>query len=504
VPTALFSVWDKTGLVDLATALNDRGWQFLASGGTARILAEADLPVRAVSSLTGEPEMLGGRVKTLHPAVHAGLLARDIPEDRAALKARDWEPIDLVAVNLYPFEAIAGQAGSTQEQALEMIDIGGVALLRAAAKNFERVTVLSDPADYGEALDPSDPEAFRRRMAHKAFARTAAYDAAIEAYLGQLSGASTPLRLSAYPSLELRYGENPHQQATYYSLTPGGGPLGGELLQGKALSYTNLLDLDAAWQAVNRFSEAAVVVVKHTSPCGIASSSDLSMALRKAIASDPVSAFGSVIACSRPVDGGFVHALNELFVECLIAPEFSGQARRLLKARPNLRLLKVPGGDSSDEFELRSVSGGLLRQSLDRGDPSGGASWRVVTQRQPTDQERTDMEFAWLACQPVKSNAIVLARSEGPLRFTVGIGAGQPNRVDSVRIAGRRAGERATGAVLASDGFFPFPDGVEAAAELGVTAIAQPGGSQRDQAVIEAADAAGLAMVLTGARHFRH
>lgn len=341
-------------------------------------------------------------------------------------------------------------------------------------------------------------------MAHKAFARTAAYDAAIEAYLGQLSGASTPLRLSAYPLLELRYGENPHQQATYYSLTPGSGPLGGELLQGKALSYTNLLDLDAAWQAVHRFSEAAVVVVKHTSPCGIASSSDLSMALRKAIASDPVSAFGSVIACSRPVDSGFVQALDELFVECLIAPEFSGQARRLLKTRPNLRLLKVPGGDSSHEFELRSVSGGLLRQSLDRGDPSGDASWRVVTQREPTEQELADMEFAWLACQPVKSNAIVLARSEGPLRFTVGIGAGQPNRVDSVRIAGRRAGERAAGAILASDGFFPFPDGVEAAAELGVTAIAQPGGSRRDQAVIEAADTAGLAMVLTGARHFRH
>lgn len=504
MPTALFSVWDKTGLVDLAMALNSRGWEILASGGTARALAEANLPVRTVSSLTGEPEMLGGRVKTLHPAVHAGLLARDVPEDRAALKARDWEPIDLVVVNLYPFEAIADQAGSTQEQVVEMIDIGGVALLRAAAKNFERVTALSDPADYKEALDPSDPEAFRKRMAHKAFARTAAYDAAIEAYFGQLAGAPTPLRLSAYPALELRYGENPHQQATYYSRTPGGGPLGGELLQGKALSYTNLLDLDAAWQAVHRFSESAVVVVKHTSPCGIASAPDLSEALRQAIACDPVSAFGSVIACSQPVDEGFVNALGELFVECLIAPEFSDEARELLRTRPNLRLLKVSGGDATHEYELRTVAGGLLRQSLDRVEPSGDPPWKVVTQRQPTEQELADMQFAWLACQPVKSNAIVLARSQGELRYAVGIGAGQPNRVDCVRIAGQRAAERAAGAVLASDGFFPFPDGVEAAAELGVTAIVQPGGSRRDQAVIEAADAAGLAMVLTGARHFRH
>lgn len=504
MPTALFSVWDKTGLVDLATALNGRGWELLASGGTARVLTEADLPVRTVSSLTGEPEMLGGRVKTLHPAVHAGLLARDVPEDRADLKARDWAPIDLVAVNLYPFEAIADQADSTQEQAVEMIDIGGVALLRAAAKNFERVTALSDPADYREALDPTDPEAFRRRMAHKAFARTAGYDAAIEDYLGRLAGAPTPLRLSAYPALELRYGENPHQAATFYSFTPGGGPLGGELLQGKTLSYTNLLDLDAAWQAVHRFSEPAVVVVKHTSPCGIASAPDVSEALPQAIASDPVSAFGSVIACSRPIEEAFVDGLGELFVECLVAPEFSAKARELLKARPNLRLLEVTRGESPHEYELRSISGGLLQQSLDRGDPPGNPSWKVVTHRQPTEQELADLQFAWLACQPVKSNAIVLARSQGVVRFTVGIGAGQPNRVDCVRIAGERAAERAAGAVLASDGFFPFPDGVGAAAALGVTAIAQPGGSRRDQSVIEAADAAGLAMVLTGARHFRH
>ncbi len=504
MPTALFSVWDKTGLIDLAKALHRRGWRFLASGGTAQALEEADLPVRPVSNLTGQPEMLDGRVKTLHPAIHAGLLARDVPEERAALAAHGWELIDLLAVNLYPFEAVTGRSKRTQEQAIQQIDIGGVALLRAAAKNFERVTALCDPADYLQAIDPPDPGSFRLRMAHKAFARTAAFDAAIEAYLGQLAGAPAPLRLSAYPALELRYGENPHQRATYYGLTPGGGPLGGELLQGKALSYNNLLDLDAAWSALDRFAEPAVVVVKHTSPCGMATAPVVSEALPLAIACDPVSAFGSVIACSRPVDQDFAQALGELFVECLIAPDFSDAAGRVLEARPNLRLLKMPGLEFPRGQELRTVAGGLLGQSLDHGDPPGVQGWQVVTQRQPSEQELADMQFAWLACQPVKSNAIVLARSQGQLRFTVGIGGGQPNRLDCVRIAGQRASERAIGAVLASDGFFPFPDGLEAAAELGVTAIVQPGGSRRDQEVIEAADAAGLAMALTGVRHFRH
>ncbi len=504
MPTALFSVWDKTGLIDLATALHRRGWLFLASGGTAQALTEAGLPVRPVSSLTGQPEMLEGRVKTLHPAIHAGLLARDVPAERTALAGRGWELIDLLAVNLYPFEAVVGRSEHTLEQALQQIDIGGVALLRSAAKNYDRVTALCDPADYSEAVDPSDPGSFRLRMAHKAFARTAAYDAAIEAYLSQLAGAPAQLRLSAYPALELRYGENPHQQATYYSLTPGGSPLGGQLLQGKALSYNNLLDLDAAWSALDRFEDPAVVVVKHSSPCGMASAPAVSEALPLAIASDPVSAFGSVIASSRPIDEDFAQGLGELFVECLLAPDFSEAARRVLEARPNVRLLKIPGFEFPRSQELRTVAGGLLRQSLDHADPSSTQAWQVVTQRQPTEQELTDMQFAWQACQPVKSNAIVLARSRGQLRFTVGIGGGQPNRLDSVRIAGQRAAERAAGAVLASDGFFPFPDGVEAAAALGVTAIVQPGGSRRDQEVIESADAAGLAMTLTGVRHFRH
>jgi phosphoribosylaminoimidazolecarboxamide formyltransferase/IMP cyclohydrolase len=504
MPVALFSVWDKTGLVDLATALNRRGWQFIASDGTALVLKQANLPVRSVSSLTGEPEMLDGRVKTLHPAVHAGLLARDVPQDRALLAERGWEPIDLVAVNLYPFEEIADLEDTTQDQALAMIDIGGVTLLRAAAKNFGRVTTLCDPADYPEALGPPDPAAFRQRMARKAFAQTSAYDDAIGAYLSRISGEPSPLHLTAYPTLELRYGENPHQHGAFFSLKPGDGPFGGALLQGKHLSYNNLLDSDVAWHAAHLFSKPTVVVVKHTSPCGIASAPSISDALSMAIASDPVSAFGSVIACSRPVDEDFVQSLGDLFVECIIAPDFSAKAHAILKARPNLRLLKVPWGESTQGDEFRSVSGGLLRQSLDRGDPIADEPWRVVTRRQPTDDEFACLRFAWKACQPVRSNAIVLARSRDRLHFTVGIGSGQPNRVDSVRIAGKKAGEQAAGAVLASDGFFPFPDGVEAAADLGVTAIVQPGGSRRDEEVIEAVDAAGLAMVLTGMRHFRH
>ncbi|MEE9216225.1 MAG: bifunctional phosphoribosylaminoimidazolecarboxamide formyltransferase/IMP cyclohydrolase, partial [Anaerolineales bacterium] len=426
------------------------------------------------------------------------------PDDRAALEARGWELIDLVAVNLYPFEAVTSQADTTLEQNVEQIDIGGVTLLRAAAKNFARVTALSDPADYLAALDPPDPERFRLRMAQKAFARTAAYDAAIESYFDQLTGRTPILRLRAYPAVELRYGENPHQSGIYYSFTPGGGPLGGELIQGRPISYNNMLDCDSGWRAVHQFTDPSAVVVKHASPCGIASAPTSEEAVRLAIASDSVSAFGCVIAHNRPVGLGFAQALDELFVECLVAPDFDINARRHLEMRPNLRLLRNPSTESSSTDEFRSVLGGLLRQSVDHGDPSGAQAWRTVTQRLPTEREMSDLQFAWRACESVRSNAVVLARSEGDARLTVGIGGGQPNRIDSVHLAGRRAAARATGSVLASDAFFPFPDGVEAAAALGVTAIVQPGGSRRDQAVIEAADAAGLAMVFTGVRHFRH
>jgi phosphoribosylaminoimidazolecarboxamide formyltransferase/IMP cyclohydrolase len=448
--------------------------------------------------------MLAGRVKTLHPAVHAALLTRDTEADQAELAARGWPPIDLAVVNLYPFEQVVARPGVSLEEAIEHIDIGGVALLRAAAKNYTRVTVLSDPADYPDDLAVFDEPDFRLRMAHKAFTYTTRYDGAIQAYLAQLAGAPEPLRFTLYPVQKLRYGENPHQQAAYYSPQPGSGPLGGRLLQGKPLSYNNLLDLDAAWQAAQAFDEPVVVVVKHNSPCGVATAPSPAQAVAPAIQSDPVSAFGSVIACNRKVDAAFVDALGDLFLECVAAPGFSSEARVRLAERPSLRALQVPGTATAETHELRSIVGGVLRQTVDRGDPPDAPAWRVVSQRVPSSDEMADLCFAWTACQFVKSNAVLLASSREGLRFTVGIGGGQPNRVDCVRIAGQRAGDRVQNAVLASDAFFPFPDGVELAAALGVSAIVQPGGAVRDEQVIAAADAHGLAMVFTGVRHFRH
>jgi len=502
--TALLSVWDKTGLVKLARRLDAAGWRLIASGGTALALIEAGLPVTPVSELTGEQEMLGGRVKTLHPAVHAGLLARDTEADRKALAAQGWPPIDLLVVNLYPFEQVVVKPDVGLEEAIEHIDIGGVALLRAGAKNYSRVTVLSDPDDYPHDVSVLDQADLRLRMAHKAFAYTARYDAAIQAFLGQLAGAPETLHMTLYPALALRYGENPHQQATYYSRRPDGTPMGGQLLQGKPLSYNNLLDLDGAWRAALSFPEPAVVVVKHNSPCGVATAPSVERAVGQAIASDPVSAFGGVIACNREINAAFIEGLGDLFVECIAAPGFSHEALARLAERQGLRALQVPTTAALERHELRSVVGGFLRQSVDRGDPPDTPEWRVVSRRQPTEDELADLRFAWQACQYVKSNAILLARSQEQARFTVGIGGGQPNRVDCVRIAGERAGARAQGAVLASDAFFPFPDGVQAAAALGVTAIVQPGGALRDEQVIAAADAHGLAMVFTGVRHFRH
>lgn len=503
MPIALLSVWDKTGLTEFAAQLHARDWTLLASGGTARALEAAGLPVTPVAEITGEPEMLAGRVKTLHPAVHAGLLARDTPGDRAALAARGWHPIDLAAVNLYPFEDTASAEEVDSVAAVEMIDVGGVAILRAAAKNHARVTVLCDPADYPAALDPPDPAAFRLRMAYKAFARTADYDDAIRRFFAARLDRREPLELRLYATLPLRYGENPHQEAAYFSPRPGGFPFGGQLLQGKPLSYNNLLDLDAAWDAALGFEEPAVAVVKHLSPCGIAVAPTVAGALGPARASDPISAFGSVIAANRPVDTDFVDALDDLFVECLIAPAFTAAAREALSARSNLQLLQVHPGGGRERTDLRSAAGGFLRQSADRGDPPE-ATWRVVSRRQPEEAERAVLRFAWRAVRPVRSNAVLLARPEGDALATVGIGGGQPNRLDCVRVAGERAGERAAGAVLASDAFFPFPDGIERAAAIGVRAVIQPGGSIRDEAVIAAADSAGMAMVFTGVRHFRH
>ena len=508
---ALLSVSDKTNLLDFARTLYYHNVELIASGGTARFLQQAGLPVTSVEQLTGLPEMLDGRVKTLHPMIFAGILARDTADDRADLARMNAQMIDLVVVNLYPFQKTVAQRFVTLRDAIEHIDIGGVALLRAAAKNYERVAVVCDPCDYGLVLNDlarhgSVSLETREVLALTAFAHTAAYDAAIRDYLMGLQSVDAPIvTLTLHKVQELRYGENPHQQAVLFSLNENGcaGPLGGHLLQGKPLSYNNLLDLDAAWRAVHQFEQPAVVIVKHLSPCGVACAEALHRACAAALACDPVSAFGSVIAANRPVDATTVEALDGLFVECIIAPAFTEEAKAQLAQRKNCRLLQADWTSNGTAYEYRSILGGMLRQTVDQGDPPC-TKWQVVTQAQPSEEEMRALRFAWKACQYVHSNAIVIAREDAGALATVGIGGGQPNRVDSVRLAAARAGERARGAVLASDAFFPFPDGVEEAAKAGVRAIIQPGGAQRDAEVIAAADSAGLAMVFTGVRHFRH
>ena len=500
MPTALFSLYDKTGLVPFAGELVEMGWTLLASGGTAKALSAAGLPVMEIAKYTGSPEILGGRVKTLHPAVAGGILARSTAGDEADLALVNGHFIDLVACNLYPFQDTIAREGSTLEDAVEQIDIGGVTLIRAAAKNFTRVTIVTDPGDVSLVLreiknSGGTSLGLRRYLVNKAFAHTAAYDQAITAYLT----GDAPVHLNLYPVQTLRYGENWHQEATLYGYAPGAGPMGGQLLQGKPVSYNNMLDLDAAWRAAASYTRPTVCIVKHLSPCGIASANTLGEAYPLALASDPVSAFGGVIAVNVPFDSDIASALGDLFVECIAAPGFTPEALEILGKKKNLRLLEMPGIDVEPLVEWRSVVGGMLNQSLDLGDPEG-TDWRVVTARQPNEHEWAALRFAWTACQHVKSNAIVFACGEA----TVGIGGGQPNRVDCVRIAADRAGELAHGAIMASDAFFPFPDSVEEAAKFGITAIIQPGGSLRDDLSIEACDRQGIAMVFTGVRHFRH
>jgi phosphoribosylaminoimidazolecarboxamide formyltransferase/IMP cyclohydrolase len=512
MPSALLSVSDKTGLIEFGRGLAELGWTLVASGGTARALREAGVTVTDVAELTGAPEMLGGRVKTLHPAVHAGILARATEADATELASHNIRPIDLVACNLYPFQGTVAGSQVSLAEAVEQIDIGGVTLLRGAAKNFERVTVVCDPNDYGPVLAElrangcvsSDT---RQRLAVRAFAHTRDYDTAIEAYLRRnqppAPGSTTPqlpdsLALFLPQAQLMRYGENPHQAAGLYA-EAGVGPLGGNLLRGKPLSYNNLLDLDAAWSAALSFNEPTIVIVKHLSPCGIASAERLAAAFPAALTSDPVSAFGGVIAANRAIDCATAKEVHELFVEAIAAPGFDDEALECLaQHKPNCRLVAI-SHPVEENWALRSVAGGILVQSIDRGDPSD-SEWRVVTRRQPTDDELAALRFAWRACRHVKSNAIVLARGMA----TVGIGGGLPSRVDAVKLAVAKAGERAREAVMASDAFFPFPDGVEVAAEAGVTAVVQPGGSVRDEAVLAAADGLGLAMIFTGTRHFRH
>ncbi len=505
MPIALLSVSDKSGLVEFAAALVELGWQLLASGGTAKTLTQAGLNITDVSTFTGAPEMLEGRVKTLHPAIHAGILARPSEEDRAELAAHNLREIDMVVCNLYPFQQTVTKPGVSLNEAIEQIDIGGVTLLRAAAKNFARVTVICNPADYDSIAAELGQKGFiatarRAELARQAFAHTAQYDAAITTYLSGQTNQPLPNRmgLSLVKVQEMRYGENPHQAAALYAATEAAGPLGGRLLQGKALSYNNLLDLDAAWFAAQSFTEPTVVIVKHLSPCGIASAPNLGAAFGPALDSDPVSAFGGVIAVNRVFDADIAHNLGDLFVECIAAPGFTEAARELLAGRKNCRLLAVDH-PANAAIELRSIAGGVLAQQRDNGDPDE-AEWRVVTSRQPGDEEMNALRFAWRACQHVKSNAIVFAAGAA----TVGIGGGLPSRVDAVKLAAAKAGEKAKGAVMASDAFFPFADGIEAAARAGVTAVVEPGGSMRDEEVIAAANRLGLAMVFTGIRHFRH
>ena len=517
IKRALLSVSNKEGLVEFARGLAELGVGLIATGGTARALGEAGLVVHPIEAVTGFPEILGGRVKTLHPAVHGGILARREQAHLTELKAQDIAPIDLVAVNLYPFSATVAKPGTTLAEAVEQIDIGGVALLRAAAKNFAYVAVVSDPADYATILaelrEQGDlSSTIRHNLALKAFRHTASYDAAISRYLSTrfeeaaasyicVDEAAFPatLHLSLTKLADLRYGENPHQQAALYSL--GGAesrPLGGNLLQGKALSYNNILDLDAAWRIASDFAAPTLAIIKHSNPCGVASDANLANAFRAALASDPVSAFGSIVAANRPFDGEVALALGDLFVEAIAAPAFTAEARQALASRPNCRLLKM--SDTTDSAcEMRSVRGGLLVQQEDTI-VEDNAAWKVVTERRPTAEEMEALRFAWKVVKHVKSNAILLTRGTA----TVGVGAGQMSRVDAVRLAIAKADGRTQGTVLASDAFFPFPDGVEEAAGAGVKAIVQPGGSRGDAAVIEAADAHGLAMLFTGVRHFRH
>ena len=506
---ALLSVYDKTGLVELAQGLAEIGFELVASGGTARALSQAGLPVVQVDQVTGFPEILGGRVKTLHPAIHGGILARRTPEHLAELAQNGVTPDDLVVSNLYPFVETVRRPGVTEPQAIEEIDIGGVALLRAAAKNFESVAVACDPADYAAivaafaagvmALDE------RRRLALKAFRHTAAYDAAIATWLTGRVEVDHPLpgalNLAAERVQLLRYGENPHQQGALYRWA-GTSPLF-EQIQGKELSYNNIVDLEAAWAMPQEFAGPAVAIIKHTNPSGLASAPTLLAAYQLAFACDPVSAYGSIIAANGAVDRALVEEIGTIFVEVLVAPAFTADALAwLAQHKKNCRVMVAKPGDEA-ALVLRSVRGGLLAQTPDaRGVDE--STWRVVTQRQPTTQERQSLAFAWLAAKHIKSNAIVFVQRGATGMATVGVGAGQMNRVDSVYLAARRAGDRAKGAVMGSDAYIPFADGIEAAGAVGVTACIQPGGSLRDEDAIVAADRLGMSMIFTGERHFRH
>jgi len=514
ISRALISVSDKTGVTEFAAGLAALGVEILSTGGTAKLLREKGLKVRDVSDLTGFPEMLDGRVKTLHPKVHGGLLAiRSNPEHQQQVKAHAIEFIDLVAVNLYPFEKTVAKAGVKFEELIENIDIGGPSMIRSASKNFTDVTVVVDPADYTPVLEELrknngsiSPET-RARLARKAFATTAAYDGAISTTLQKWADGALPesLHMNFRKVMDLRYGENPHQKAALY-LDPAAGGRGlayARQLQGKELSFNNLVDLEAAWRLVQEFDEPTTAIIKHTNPCGAASGQTLAESYQRALDVDPVSAYGSVIAFNRKVDAATAEAMAKLFVEAVVAPGYEPAALERLAGRRNLRLMDMSttAGDEQG-LQLKIIGGGLLVQSADtRG--ATPEEWKCVTERQPTEEEKRALVFAWRVVKHVKSNAIVYAR-DGVL---VGVGAGQMSRVDSVKLGATKARElkhSLEGTGVASDAFFPFPDGVQEAAKAGATAIVQPGGSVRDNEVIAAANRLGLAMLFTGVRHFRH
>jgi phosphoribosylaminoimidazolecarboxamide formyltransferase/IMP cyclohydrolase len=521
VERALISVFDKTGIVEFAKRLAALKIEILSTGGTAKLLREAGVSVRDVSDFTGWPEMLGGRVKTLHPKVHGGLLfRRKHAEDQKQAAEHGIAPIDLVVVNLYPFEATAAKAGLTAEELIENIDIGGPTMLRSAAKNFESITVVTDPADFERVAKELESAgettvATRLELARKVFATTSRYDGLITTELERLSAAAGPVALEARPVLPervhlalrhqqvLRYGENPHQSAALY-IPSGRAPEGlaaAKQLQGKELSYNNFVDLEAARSLAAEFQNPAAVIIKHNNPCGTAEQETLLDAYLKALACDPVSAFGGVLAFNRAVDAATAEEVAKLFVECIAAPGFADRAKEIFAAKKNLRLLELPAGglEPERELQLKRILGGMLVQQPDLGEIKE-SELRTVTRRAPTAEEMHTMLFAWKVSKHVKSNAIVFAKDGA----TLGVGAGQMSRVDSVKIAVMKAQQPLGGSVVASDAFFPFPDGVEEAAKAGATAVIQPGGSMRDNEVIAVADRLGLAMVFTGMRHFLH
>jgi phosphoribosylaminoimidazolecarboxamide formyltransferase/IMP cyclohydrolase len=524
---ALISVSDKTGIADFARELKTFGVEIISTGGTAQALREAGIEVRDVSDVTGFPEIMDGRIKTLHPKIHGALLGlRDKAEHVAAMREHGIEPIDMVVINLYPFEETIARSGVAMEEAIEQIDIGGPAMIRSAAKNFQDVAVVPNVRHYDFIIHEMKQnngaltQELRRELALDAFLLTSGYDGAIQTYLNKLEAEEFPTNIAADEFLncdaltlhrlhELRYGENPHQQASLYrvedpfrdgdTVAGASGVAGADLLSGKEMSFNNYVDADAAWQLVCDFDELACAIIKHTNPAGVALGTSGEEAYRRALECDPVSAFGGIVAFNRNVDGAAARAVTEIFTEVIIAPDYEADAIEILKAKKNLRVLRGGNPGTSAGLEYKQISGGMLVQTRDTHRLKK-EDLKVVTKRAPTDQEIDDLLFAWTVCKHTKSNAIVYVRD----KQTVGVGAGQMSRVDSVKIGAMRAQLPVQGSVLASDAFFPFRDGLDEAAKHGITAVIEPGGSVRDEEVIAAADEHGLAMVFTGVRHFKH